>query len=137
MSGWLARCRLRLLADERGMVTAEAALVLPVLVLVSIAGVAAVQVSQAQLRCADAAREAGRAVARGEPGAAARLAQLAAGRPVAVQTGSDGPDTVVTVRLIVRPLRWIAPLTIAETAVVATEPTQPAEGSVEQPAGPA
>src|SRR3954467_12599059 len=52
---------------EAGMVTAETAVVLPVLLLVLAGAVAAVTVVGAQLRCVDAAREAARAAARGEP----------------------------------------------------------------------
>jgi Flp pilus assembly protein TadG len=49
------------------MVTAETAVVLPVLLLVLAAAVAAVTVVGGQLRCVDAAREGARAAARGEP----------------------------------------------------------------------
>jgi Flp pilus assembly protein TadG len=48
------------------MVTAETAVVLPVLLLVLAGAVAAVTVVGAQLRCVDAAREGARAAARGE-----------------------------------------------------------------------
>ena len=50
------------------MVTAETAVVLPVLLLVLAGAVAAVVVVGAQLRCVDAAREGARAAARGESG---------------------------------------------------------------------
>ena len=48
------------------MVTAETAVVLPVLLLVLAGAVAAVVVVGAQLRCVDAAREGARAAARGD-----------------------------------------------------------------------
>jgi Flp pilus assembly protein TadG len=113
----------RRLREDAGMVTAETAMTLPVLALLTLVGVAAVGVGQAQLRCADAAREAARAVARGDAGAAAARAQAAAGRPVSVlSAGSPASDTVVTVRLALRPVRWLPPVTITETAVVAAEP---------------
>src|SRR5688500_19315552 len=51
---------------DAGMVTAETAVVLPVLLLVLVCAVAAVTVVGAQLRCVDAAREGARAAARGE-----------------------------------------------------------------------
>src|SRR5688500_20233283 len=51
---------------DAGMVTAETAVVLPVLLLVLAGAVAAVTVVGAQLRCVDAAREGARAAARGE-----------------------------------------------------------------------
>ena len=54
------------------MVTAEAALALPVLVLVLASAVAAVAVLGAQLRCIDAAREGVLAAARGEDAATVR-----------------------------------------------------------------
>ncbi len=104
------------------MVTAETAMVLPVLVLLSLVGVAAIGVGQARLRCADAAREAARAIARGDPAAAPALARAAAGRSVTLSSSADGPDTAVTVRLQVRPAHWLGSITITETAVAATEP---------------
>jgi Flp pilus assembly protein TadG len=70
---------------EAGMVTAETAVVLPVLLLVLLCAVAAVTVVGAQLRCVDAAREGARAAARGET--AAVVAELA---------GAVAPDGAVT-----------------------------------------
>lgn len=105
------------------MVTAELAAALPVLVLLAFVGVAAVGVGQARVRCADAAREAARAIARGDPGAAAGLARAAAGDGAGVlSTRSTSGDTVVTVRLRLRPVGWLPPVTVTETAVAATEP---------------
>ena len=54
------------------MVTAEAAVALPVLVLVLAGAMAAVAVLGAQLRCVDAAREGVLAAARGESDATVR-----------------------------------------------------------------
>ena len=59
------RRRVGRLSGEAGMVTAETAVVLPVLLLVLAGAVAAVTVVGAQLRCVDAARE-----GRGRPPAA-------------------------------------------------------------------
>lgn len=67
------------------MVTAETAVVLPVLLLVLLCSVAAVTVVGAQLRCVDAAWEGARAAARGET--AAVVAELA---------GRVAPDGAVT-----------------------------------------
>jgi hypothetical protein len=105
------------------MVTAELATALPILVLLALVGVMAVGVGQARVRCADAAREAARLVALGDPGRADALAAAAAGRPVSVShtTTGDG-DTVVTVRMHLQPVSWMAPITITETAVATTEP---------------
>jgi Flp pilus assembly protein TadG len=106
------------------MATAEMATALPVLVLLVLAGVLAVGVAQARVRCADAAREAARAIARGDPAAADGLARVAAGRPVEVSQASGGDDsTAVTVRMTLHPVSWLGSVTVAETAVVATEPS--------------
>lgn len=113
----------RLRRDDQGMVTAETAVVLPVLVLLALAAVAAVTVAQARVRCADAAQLAARAIARGDSGNANLLARHAAGRAVRISTTATGADTVVTARLPLRPVRWLATVTIAETATVATEPS--------------
>ena len=104
------------------MVTAETAMTLPVLVLLAMVGVAAVGVGQARLRCADAAGEAARAVARGDLASAADRARSAAGAPVALSTTSSASDTRVTVRMALRPVGWLPQVTITETAVAATEP---------------
>jgi Flp pilus assembly protein TadG len=106
-----------------GMVTAEMAMALPVLVLLASLGALAIGVAQAKVRCADAAREAARAIARGDPSGARRLADAAAGRPVTMATISDDVDTAVTVHLRLHPVSWIAGVTVSETAVVATEPS--------------
>jgi hypothetical protein len=52
--------------DERGAVTAELAMVLPLLIAVTIGLVWLLCVAQAQVRAVDAARETARAVARGD-----------------------------------------------------------------------
>jgi Flp pilus assembly protein TadG len=88
------------------MVTAEAALVLPVLVLVLAGAIAAVSVVGAQLRCVDAAREGVRAAARGEDVAAVRaLVERTAPDGAAVtQQGPAGDRVTVTVTAQVAPL---------------------------------
>ena len=105
------------------MVTAESAISLPVLVILALVGVASVGVGQARVRCADAAAEAARAIARGDPAAAAGRARAAAGRPVTVfSSRSSASDTTVTVRFLLHPVSWLPPVSVSETAVVATEP---------------
>jgi len=104
------------------MVTAETAMVLPVLVLLTMAGVLAVGVGQARVRCADAAGEAARAVARGDSAAAAGRARAVAGTAVALSIGRSAEDTRVTARLALRPVSWLPSVAVVETAVVATEP---------------
>jgi hypothetical protein len=107
------------------MVTAEAALALPVLVLVLAAAVAAVALLGAQLRCVDAAREGVLAAARGEDAAVVRsLAEDTA--PAGARVRVDGPhgDRVsVTVTADVAPLGavpWSVPL--SASAVARPEP---------------
>jgi Flp pilus assembly protein TadG len=83
--------------SERGAVTAELALVLPILVAVTIGLVWLLSVGVAQVRTVDAARETARAVARGDDlgEAVARGQRVApAGAEVAVTT-TDG-EVVVT-----------------------------------------
>lgn len=72
---------------DRGAVTAEAALVIPSLVLVTLILAAAVSVVAVRLQVIDAAREAARVVARGE--GAAQAQDLA--------RGIAGPDAIVEV----------------------------------------
>lgn len=83
---------------DSGMATAELAVVLPTLVLVIAAALAMVSVVLAQVRCVDAAREAARAAARGEPAAVIRTAAVRAAPPGAsVDVGAAGEDVRVTV----------------------------------------
>jgi Flp pilus assembly protein TadG len=86
------------------MVTAETAVVLPVLLFVLAGAVSAVVVVGAQLRCVDAAREGARAAARGDaPAEVVRLTRDAA--PDGAVTAVDGGETVrVTVSASVTPL---------------------------------
>ena len=82
----------------RGAVTAEIAAALPALVVIVVGAVWLVAIALAQLRCADAAREAARAAARGElPAVVSDLAESVGpdGASVRVRLGSD----VVTVEV--------------------------------------
>ena len=77
---------------DRGAVTAEAALVLPILAVFALGLAWLVSLGVAQVRVTDAAREAARVLARGEPIAQAALLgrQVApAGATVQVQRGGD------------------------------------------------
>ncbi|MFE3672189.1 TadE family type IV pilus minor pilin, partial [Streptomyces goshikiensis] len=65
------------LAADRGYVTAEAALVIPALVLFAALLVWALMAAAAQIRCVDAARAGARAAARSEPGDTAVAAAAA------------------------------------------------------------
>lgn len=87
-----ARCgRLEGVA-ERGFVTAETAMVMPTLIGLGLALVLIVTAAATQLRCADAAWEAARGLARGEPADYANQVVSRLGPPdasVAVET-NDG-----------------------------------------------
>ncbi|MGY1698477.1 TadE family type IV pilus minor pilin [Geodermatophilus sp. SYSU D00766] len=87
------------------MVTAETAVVLPVLLLVLAAVVAAVVVVGAQVRCVDAAREGARAAARGEDEAVVRaLVARVAPDGARTEVAVGGGEVRVTVTAEVAPL---------------------------------
>jgi Flp pilus assembly protein TadG len=87
------------------MVTAETAVVLPVLLLVLAAAVSALVVVGAQLRCVDAAREAVRAATRGDSGTdVARVATTAGPAGATVGRVVVGGAVTVTVSAEVHPL---------------------------------
>lgn len=76
---------------QAGFVTAEAAVVLPVLVLVAALLLWGLMAASAQIRCVDAARAAARAAARSEPRDAVLAVAKAAGPPGAsVDLRRDG-----------------------------------------------
>jgi len=112
------------LAGDSGMVTAELAASLPVLMILLGVALSAVSVAGQRVRAADAAREAARAAARGDSTAAARLAREAA--PGAAVTISRSGDRVVAqVRIAVHPMGgWLPALQVVERAVAAAEPDQ-------------
>lgn len=114
---------------DEGMVTAETAVVLPVLLLVLAGAVAAVVVVGAQLRCVDAAREGARAAARGDPpSTVTQLVRRAAPDGAVVSVIPEGEQVRVTVAVDVAPLGPV-PLRVrvAAEAVARLEPG--AEGS--------
>jgi hypothetical protein len=86
------------------LVTAETAVVLPVLLVVLAAALWVLACVAAQLRCVDAARIGARAAARGDTGAAVVSATTAAAPAGAtVQVLRAGGDVTVLVRAVVRP----------------------------------
>ncbi|MCZ4117821.1 pilus assembly protein [Streptomyces sp. H39-S7] len=93
---------------ERGFVTAEAAVALPVMVLFTTVLLAGLMAVAAQIQCVDAARAGARAAARSEPDAAAvAAARSAAPRGAAVSLARDGE--LVRVRVTARaPLLEVA-----------------------------
>ena len=106
------------------MVTAETAVVLPVLLLVLAGVVAAVVVVGAQLRCVDAAREGARAAARGEQaGVVTDLVRRAAPDGAVPALAVDGEEVRVTVTARIAPLGPV-PLhvTVTAEAVALREP---------------
>lgn len=114
--------------DESGAVTAEAAMVLPMLAVFTLGLAWLVSIGVTQVRAIDAARETVRVVARGEDpadGVALGRRVAPAGSSVQVQRG---PDTVV-VRLSA-PVRgpggffaFLPEFTVHAEAVAAQEPT--------------
>jgi hypothetical protein len=114
---------------ERGAVTAEAAVVLPVLVLFTLTMAWLVCVGLTQLRALDAAREVARAAARTDEASAA----LGLGRRVApdgsrVSVRQDQHDVVATVVSPVRApgglLGHLGSTHVTATAISAREPEQ-------------
>jgi hypothetical protein len=107
------------------MVTAEAALTLPVLVLVLAGAVAAIAVLGAQLRCVDAAREGVLAAARGEDGAAVRslVDDIAPDGARVMVDGPEGDRVSVTVTAEIAPLGALPwSVQVSASAVARPEP---------------
>lgn len=113
-------------ARERGSVTAEAAVVLPVLVLVLALLVTGARVIAAQLACQDAARVGARTAARGEPAdEVLRQTRAVAPRGAEVRVERGGDLVRVRVSARVRPLGAAARLpgfVVTGRAVAADEP---------------
>ena len=82
---------------DRGSVTVEAALALCSLVAVLALVLAAVSAVAAQLRCIDAAREAARLTARGEPDRAEKIARRIAPRGAVVAVTVRGDEVTARV----------------------------------------
>lgn len=87
---------------ERGMVTAEFAVVLPAVVLVLALSLGAIGLAWDQIRCVDAARAGARAASRGDsPGAVVLVASRAAPSDAVVSVGTSGD--LVRVSVVSRP----------------------------------
>lgn len=105
---------------ERGAVTAEAALVLPVLAAVTLALIWMLGLAVVQMRVTDAAREAARALARGDPeGEAAGLARTAAPGSTVRIDRADGRVRVTVVREVRPPVDVLGDLGAARIAATA------------------
>jgi len=109
---------------DAGMVTAEAAVVLPVLVFVLAAALAAVSVVTAQMRCADAAREGARAAARGESDAAVwQIASASAPSESSISVARGADTATVEVRAGVDLVPGLGPsIAVSDSATAALEP---------------
>lgn len=108
------------------MVTAEIALALPSLVLVTAIALWGVAVASAQLTCTDAARTGARAAARGESLTAVRELVVKAVPPHATVTiRRDAATVEVDVSAPVAPpaATGLPPLTVHAHVAAATEPT--------------
>lgn len=89
---------------DRGFVTAESAVVLPVLVIVAMALVGALLAVVAQIECVDAARAGARAAARQDPAdAVVEVAREAAPRGAKVTLSREGDQ--VRVAVVAKPMR--------------------------------
>jgi Flp pilus assembly protein TadG len=105
------------------MVTAEIAVAMPVLMLMLGAALTAVAVIGGQMRCVDAAREAARALARGDSVSSARSLALAAGPRGATLTAQvDKAQVRATVRTRIDPVGLLPGFTVSAEAVASPEP---------------
>ncbi|MET7679056.1 TadE family type IV pilus minor pilin [Streptomyces sp. NPDC005423] len=110
-------------ASDAGFVTAEAAVVLPVLVLFAMALVWGLLVVAAQIRCVDAARTGARAAARQDPAdAVIGVARETAPRGAKVTVGRVG-DQVHVVVVAKPPMLGALPFEVREEAVAMAEET--------------
>ena len=84
--------------DQTGAVTAETAVVLPVIVVFALSMAWLVSIGLVQVRAIDAARETARAAARGEDaGAAVGLGRRVASKGSTISVDRSGQSVVVTV----------------------------------------
>ncbi|MEU1849700.1 TadE family type IV pilus minor pilin [Streptomyces sp. NPDC019990] len=106
---------------DRGFVTAESALVLPVLVMFAMALVWGLVAVAAQIQCVDAARTGARAAARQDPpGTVVRMAREAA-PPGARVTVSRSAGHVRVIVVAGPPVLRGLPFTVREEAVASVE----------------
>lgn len=115
---------------QAGMVTAETALALTALVVVTLGMVWVVTAVTLQARCADAARDTARALARGESVADSEADGRRSAPPGArIDVGRGGGVATVEVHVDARPswpvLTHLPAVTVSGRAVVALEPGTP------------
>ncbi|MGQ0482356.1 MAG: TadE family type IV pilus minor pilin [Pseudonocardia sp.] len=111
---------LRLVHGDRGAVTVEAALALCSLVAVMLLVLSSVAAGAAHLRCLDAAREAARLVARGEPDRARQVAESIAPRGAVVDIRLRADE--VEVRVSAAAVPGLPLLSLSADAVGVLEP---------------
>ncbi|MEU6259250.1 TadE family type IV pilus minor pilin [Streptomyces sp. NPDC047043] len=110
-------------ATDRGFVTAESAVVLPVLVMFAMALVCGLLVVAAQIQCVDAARTGARAAARQDPAdSVVEVARAAAPRGARITVSREGGQVRVTV-VAKPPVLHGLPFEVREEAVAAAEET--------------
>jgi Flp pilus assembly protein TadG len=115
------RCSRRV-RDDGGMVTAELAACLPVLILLLAVALSAVSVASLRVRAQDAAREAARAAARGDSAAATALAREAApGAQVRILQSATEVTVIASVHVHLL-VGFLPSVTVTERAVAAREP---------------
>jgi hypothetical protein len=105
---------------DRGAVTVEAALALGALAVVFGMVLAGVTLVIGQVHCTDAAREAARLVARGEPGQAAEAVRRIAPADARHSVGSTGDEITVEVTAI--PLSVLPGIRLRAAAYAVREP---------------
>jgi hypothetical protein len=110
----------RIVGEDRGAVTVEAALALCSLVLVLALAIGALAAVGAKLRCLDAARETARLVARGEPTRARAVGESIAPSGARIQIGVVGD--AVTVEVASGIAGRLPGFTVSATAVAVVEP---------------
>lgn len=109
---------MRAIHGDRGAVTVEAALALCSLVAVMVLVVASVAAAAAHLRCLDAAREAARLVARGEPERAREVAAIIAPRNAVIEVRVRADEVEVRVSAAAVPGLPVPPLTATALGVL-------------------
>lgn len=118
----------RVTRSQAGAVTAETAVVLPVMVALALGLAWLMSVGVAHVRAVDAARETARATARGEtPAEAIRLGRMVAPEGAHIEVSDGGGLVTVQVRAeVVGPgglFEFLPPLHVDASAVTAKEPS--------------
>ena len=118
----------RIRHGERGSVTAETAIVLPVVVVLLAVATWVIGLVVTHIRCLDAARDVARAVARGEPAEEARRIGLrSAPAGSVVELGRSDSDVTAVVRspaVALPVLGSIGAVRVEERATVQAEPEE-------------